>query len=157
MTYDPTTTLAQLQTLLTNTGSFGAGVQIGEPFAPPVLTTTTLLAAILFQTYEPAGTTLNTTIEVWDLLVRIYALAGMTPADASTVEQNLAKAFASTLATLAGHYTLGSTVRAIDWAGEEAGRKVGAKWGHLVISGTIFRVVDLVVPLIVDDSATFAA
>ncbi len=81
----------------------------------------------------------------------------MTPVDAAKVETSVAQGVATVLATLVGAYTLGGSVRAIDWAGEEAGRKVAVKWGHLVVSGTIFRMVDIQVPLIVDDSATFVA
>lgn len=157
MTWDPTTTLTNLQTDLRNTGLFTA-VLIGEPFSPPESPTPYAVTAALFwEAWNPTQVTLSTTIDVWTLTVRIYARPGMNPADAEAVEKALAKSYSTVAATLAGNFTLGGTVRAIDWVGEEAGHHVGAKWGHLVISGTIFKVVDLSVPLIVDDSATFAA
>jgi hypothetical protein len=153
MTWDPRPTLQQLKSILANATMFPGGVQIGEPFSPVSDTT----AAIMLQAYDPAGTTLSDTIDVWEVLVRLYAKAGMTPTDAETVELTLAYGFSQVAAALAGAFTLGGTVRAIDWAGEEAGRRLAAKWGHIVMSGTIFRVVDVSVPVIVDDSATFAA
>lgn len=151
MTYDPAATLTYLETLLTNTGVFVGGVQLGEPFSPPVA----LTAAIFFRDLDPL-VTLGTTIDVWMLQVRVYAKAGMTPTDAATTETSVAQGAAAVETALAGHFTLGGTVRAIDWAGEEAGQRLHAQWGHLVISGTIFCVVDFMVPLIVDDAATFA-
>lgn len=157
MTYDPTQTLKNLQTALRNSGQF-IDVLIGEPFSPPQSPQPeSCTAALFWQTWEPAGTTLNTTIDIWTLLCRVYARPGMTPADAETVEVALAKSYGIIAATIAGGFTLGSTVRAVDWAGEEAGRKVGARWGHLVVAGTIFKVIDFTIPVIVDDSAVFVA
>ena len=154
MTFDPTTVLGNIQTTLQGVSGIG-NVVIGEPFSPP--DADRLTTAIFCASYEPAGVTLTTTIDVFEVTLRVYSRAGMTPVDASTVEQNVAKTYFLVLSTLAGKFTLGGQIRAIDWAGEEAGRKVTGKWGHVVIGGTIFRVVDISVPLIVDDSSTFAA
>lgn len=153
MAWNPGPSLTYLQTVLENTGVFTGGVQIGEPFAPPQ----DMTAAFYFMEMEPAKTTVATTIDVWLLQLRIYARAGMTPNDAARVEANIANGVSNAEAALAENYTLQHTIRAIDWAGEEAGQKIKFKWGHLTIGGTIFRVADADVPLVVDDSATFAA
>ncbi len=151
MTWDPNPTFTNLQTLLQNTGNYAA-VWVGEPFSPP---DPDLVAAIFMYEAAPGQTTLSTTIDVRTLMVRLYARAGMTPADAERVERAVDLAESQLEATLAANFTLGGTVRAIDWAGEEAGHHVSAKWGHLVLAGTIFRVVDFLCPLIVDDSSVF--
>ena len=153
MTFDPSVPVLALQAVLVASSVFPGGVLIGEPFSPPV----GLTAAIFFMDVDPAQTTLGSTIDVWTLQVRIYARAGMTPVDASKVEISVAQGVQTVLSALAGGFTLSGSMRAIDWAGEEAGRKLSVKWGHLVVSGTIFRMVDITVPLIVDDAATFAA
>ncbi len=153
MTWDPGPTLTFLQATLAATNAFPGGVQIGEPFSAPAA----LVAAISLLEWEPSQTTLGSTIDVWTLQVRIYARAGMTPVDAGTVELAVAQGVSAVATALAGAFTLGGTVRAIDWAGEEMGRKVVIKWGHLVLDGSIFRMVDVVLPVIVDDAATFVA
>lgn len=151
MSYNPTASLKALQTDLGKSGYFAGGVQIGEPFSPP----NDMTAALMFMDMEPSQTTLSSTIDVWTLLIRIYMRTGMTPENAETTELNLALAVSQLEGAMASGFTLGGTVRAIDWAGEEAGHKVSFKWGHVVIAQTIFRAVDVLVPLIVDDSATF--
>ncbi len=153
MSWDPTLTLANLKQTLAATKAFPGGVQIGEPFSAPA----DLVAAIAFLDWEPAEATLSTTIDTVTLLVRIYARAGMTPVDAGSVETKVAKAVSVTLAALAGAFTVGNTVRAISFVGEGGGKRVTIKFGHLVLDGTIFRMVDFNVPLIVDDSATWVA
>ena len=150
MTFDPRTVLTHAQTVLSNTNVFTGGVQVGEPLSPPQ----DMTAALMYRAYLPAGVTLNTTMDLWEFLVRIYARAGMNPTDAATVENNVAYGFSQVLTALAGDFTLGGTVRAISWAGEGGGH-IDAKWGHVVISGTIMRVVDLSVPVIVDDASSF--
>ena len=151
MTFNPSASLTALKTALTDIGYFSGGVLIGEPFGP----VTTVTAAIFFMDLDAAQVTLSDTIDVWGICVRIYARGGMTPADAQTAELALANGVSEVWTALAGAFTLGGTVRAIDWAGEEAGHKMTAKWGHIVLGGTIFRVVDITVNLIVDGSATF--
>lgn len=152
MPFDPRSTLTKVQSLLAADGFFAGGVVVGDLFAAPSDTT----AAIFMRELAPTRTTLNATIDVCSVTVRVYAKAGMTTADAQSAELALAQAVFVIESALAGAFTLGGTVRAIDWAGEEAGFKISAKWGHLVIGGTILRVVDVIIPCIVDDSAIFA-
>lgn len=152
MSWNPTATLTTLQTTLDATGQFTGGVQIGEPFSPP----NDLTLAIMARKHSPSQATLSATIDVWTVQLRLYARAGMTPPDAQRVELNVLAAYASLETALTGAFTLGGNTRAIDWYGEEAGHRVESDWGHVVISGTIFRVVDVVLPLIIDDAATFA-
>ena len=151
MTFDPRTVLTQAATVLTNTNVFTGGVQIGEPLSPPQ----DMTAALMYRAYLPAGVPLGTTEDVWEFLIRIYARAGMNPTDAASVEQNVAYGFSQAMDALAGHFTLSGTVRAISWAGEAGGAHIDAKWGHVVISGTIMRVVDFSVPVIVDNASVF--
>lgn len=146
--WDPRPTLANAQTTLANTGVFTA-VQRGEPLSPPTIDPGKLLAALMWRGYVPISVPLGTTEDHWEFLVRIYASAGMNPADAQSVEDNVSYGFSQAVAALAGDFTLGGTVRAIDWAGEGGGHIAG-KWGHVTIGGTIFRAVDLEVPVIVD-------
>ncbi len=151
MVYDPTASMKQLQTILAASGYFTGGVLIGEPFSPP----DDLSAAIFCMDLDPSSVPLSTTIDVWTFQVRLYMRAGMTPADAEATELALAKGVSEIEAALAAGFTLGGAIRAIDWVGEEAGHRVAFKWGHLTLAQTVFRCVDVTVPLIVDDSGTF--
>lgn len=155
MTFDPTAPLDYLRTALTGAAPFATGsVTIGEPFGPPP---PDLAAALFFvdlgSAREPS---FATTLDAWVLCTRIYARAGMTPGDAERVERLLAGAMSTVLATLAAHLTLGDTVALIDWLGEMTGTRVSAKWGHLDVGGTIFRVCDLTIPVLAQASASFS-
>jgi hypothetical protein len=57
---------------------------------------------------------------------------------------------------LIGDYDLGETIRNIDIAGIY-GAGMGATWGYVDLGGKMYRIVDISLPLIVDDSATMAA
>lgn len=157
MAFDIRPTLQALQSVLKQDGYF-AQVFIGEPKSPPV---DQMTAAIQMMEILPTQVTLGTDIEVHTLQVRVYrnamgeANAGGGPDEA--IEYETAQAVSKVLSDLAGGFTLGGKVRAVDWNGEEGGLKVAAKWGHLDVGGTMFRVADITVPLIVDDAVTFVA
>ena len=151
--WDPTQTLLNVKAALQNSAYNFNVVQIGEPMSPP----TDLTVAFWLHDMEPVQVTLNDTIDVWTIMVRIYTRAGMTPQDLQSAELALALGVSQVEAALGGGFTLGGTVRAIDWVGEEQGHRVSVRWGHVVISGTIFKVADWFVPVIVDDSVQFVA
>lgn len=148
--FDISVPLTAMQSLLQADGYFPGGVVIGEPFQPPQAVT----AAIFIMDDVQAETTLTGTIENYVVQVRVYWLRPMDPSGAQAMEIGIGQAVSHVLAQLAGSYTLGGSVRAIDWAGEE-GEKVAVKFGHLDLGGSIFRIADITVPLIVDDNAVF--
>ena len=86
MSYDPDASLQAMKAALTGTGYFTGGVLIGEPLGPVPNVT----AAIFFMQLDPTQVSLADSIDAWTLCVRIYARAGMTPADAETAELALA-------------------------------------------------------------------
>lgn len=147
--YDIGPTLDFVMNLLSTTGTL-KWVSIGMPKAPP----DGLGLAIEILDLSDPEVTLDSTIEVYNLLFRFFRVAYVEPL--SAIEIGLQHAVAEVKGLLAGHFTAGGRVRAIGWAGEE-GARMTARWGHLEVSGTVYRVVDLTVPLIVDDSAEFTA
>ena len=68
----------------------------------------------------------------------------------------MALAVSQVTSNLVGEFDLGATMRNIDIAGQY-GQSLSATWGYITIGNTVFRTVDLTVPLVVDESATQAA
>ena len=71
-------------------------------------------------------------------------------------EQSLAIAAADILSNLEGDADAEGTVMSLDVAGME-GASVTIRWGHIVINQTAYRVAEMALPFIVDDSATVTA
>ena len=57
---------------------------------------------------------------------------------------------------LIGEFDLGATIRNIDVAGQY-GQAVTAQWGYVALNQTMYRTVDITIPLVVDGSAEQAA
>ena len=124
---------------------------IGEPESPP---TERLAASVYMGNTAIVSLTLNTTIEVHTVIVRFYMDMLREPTE--QIEFKLAEVVSGIFNDLLGEYDLGATIRNIDAAGSH-GTSLGAVWGYTDVGGKMFRVVDLSIPLLVDDSATLAA
>ena len=88
-------------------------------------------------------------------VMRLYRPVLRQPQAESELE--LALAASELLEDLVEDYTLGSNIREIDIAGGQGGGSLTTDWGHVEIGGVMYRVVDITVPIVVDDSATAAA
>ena len=131
-------------------------VRIGEPVSPPDAIEK-MHAAIYMASAGVVSLTLSTTIEVHSVVVRLYRRAAFGQGDdAGQVEAEMALAVSQVTSNLVGEFDLGSTMRNIDIAGQY-GQSLSATWGYITIGNTVFRTVDLTVPLVVDESATQAA
>jgi len=119
-----------------------------EPKSPP--DTSGLTAAVWVQDIGPArgGSGLVSTSVRLALTVRLYAGLWTEPGDA--IDPNLTAALDVLLRSYSGDFTLGGTVREVDLLGQ-FGDPLSAKAGYMVQSGTEYRVMDIVLPLIVDD------
>ena len=151
MAFDITATLRVVQSALLKGGYFKGGVQIGEPKAPPG---TRFTAAVSMVSVSIPGTVLNALEEVHVVNLRIYDNMMREPQE--DVELEMAIVLSDVMNDLAGDFDLGATVRAIDFAGMY-GTSMGARLGYLDVGGTMYRVVDLTVPLILITGATLAA
>lgn len=144
-------TLTQIHTYLAKSGYFSA-VMVGEPKAPPG--GDGLTAAIFMNSTAVAQLTLSTTIESHVLTIRIYRNMLKEPVEG--IEFELAEAVSEVSNDLLGDIDLGARVRAIDVGGIHAA-PYRTNWGYVEVSGTMYRVADIVFGLIVDDSATLVA
>ncbi len=146
MAFNIKATMEAVHGYLLASGYF-AQVQVGEPKQPP---REELAASIFMDAVSVASLTLGTTIERHVLTVRLYR--DMLSEPQQEIEYDLAMAVSQISGDLLGDYDLGATIRNVDAAGQH-GPPMGASWGYAEVGGVMYRVVDLLVPLIVDDSA----
>src|SRR3990167_417152 len=123
--------------------------RLGEPKAPPENVT----AAVFMSSVSVAQLTLGTTIERHVVTIRLYRNMLDESAD---VELELARIVSEISGNLLGEFDLGATIRNVD-AGSQYGTGLSSRWGYVDVGGTMFRVADMLLPLIVDDSATLTA
>lgn len=101
----------------------------------------------------PFGSGLNQTSAVVTFMVRLYTPMITEPQD--LIDPTLIAAADILLGDINGDLELGGAVRNVDVLGE-AGTPLGAQAGYVEISGTVFRIIDITVPCIVNDAWTQA-
>lgn len=151
MAFKVKSTLQAVESYLKASG-YVRTVLVGEPKQP--VEGHGVSAAIYMTSADVVQLTLNGTIEVHTATIRLYADMLREPLEANEFE--MSEIAGSILSDLLGEYDLGGTVRNID-AGGQYGSAVSVRWGHVDVSGKMYRIADIALPLIVDDSATLAA
>ena len=155
MAFNIKSTLEAIESHISRSGYVG-DVRIGEPVAPPDATDR-IHAAIYMATAGVAELTLSSTTEVHVCIARLYRRAAFGEGDdAGQVEMDMALAVSEISSNLIGEYDLGSSIRNIDVAGQ-FGQAVTAQWGYVALNQTMYRTVDITIPLVVDGSAEQAA
>ena len=126
---------------------------LGEPITPPA--GQRLHAAVYMRDTDTVSLYLDGgTLEVHNVILRLYRPVLREPIANS--ERELAQAASDLRQDLVEDFTLGAKVREIDVAGAIGGEGLGTEWGHVVIDNVMFRIVDIRIPIVVDDSATAA-
>lgn len=133
-----------IESHLNASGYFPGGVSVGEPSDPP----SDDFASIFMGNIEHASTTLNGTIERRTWIIRLYVKAFREPR--WEIEYLLDEMYADIMTRLLGDYTLGGNVRNI----EPLNLRLAP--AYQTVGGTVFRLADISVPMLVDDSATYA-
>jgi hypothetical protein len=155
MAFNIGTTLDNITSHISASG-YVNDVQVGEPISVPDANDR-IFVGVWMTSASVVEVTLSTTVEIHITNVRLYKRAALGQGDDSgDVEKDLALAVSQISSDLIGEYDLGGSVRNIDMAGQYS-EGMTATWGYVQIAQTVFRMVDLVVPLIVDDSASQAA
>lgn len=115
-----------------------------------------LTAAVWLQQIDPIalGSGLNSTSGRLVLQQRLYQNALSEPRDA--IDPNLIQATDALMAAYSGDFDLGGTIRNVDLLGHH-GISLSGNAGYLDISGKMFRIFDITIPLIVSDLWTQAA
>ena len=151
MAFDIRRTLEALHSHVAS-GGFVRSVQMGEPKNPPEAE---LSVAVFMADSRVVETTLVDTIEVHIAMVRLYKKLEFTEPGESA-EFELANVSAEVASSFMGEFDLDGTIRNIDVAGQY-GQGLTSTWGHIEVGSTVFRVVDILVPMIVDGSTTLKA
>lgn len=109
------------------------------------------ICAIFFRGMKPyeQGSGLNQISAAYHFTARLYTPFLAEPV--GNIDRNLIAAADAIYDAVAGAYTLAGDVRNVDFFGE-AGQPMDVKAGYIDVSGTICRVIDIEIPLIVNDS-----
>ncbi|MDP3909468.1 MAG: hypothetical protein Q8Q14_03670 [Gemmatimonadales bacterium] len=142
--YDPEAALAALTSFLKGRGRI-KHVQLGEPKAPP---TGEITAALMMESIRTVELVLDAADRVYEVTIRLYR--GFLEEDGEQTELELAQVVGALMNDLDGDADLGQSVRAVDVGGIYSGG-LAAGWAYLEMGdGTMYRTVDVTVPLIVD-------
>ena len=135
------------------TGQF-SNVNGHEPQSAPSIQGDMTLALVSgpITTIESSG--LNTASLRWEITGRIFTSAQSKPAD--DIDPNVVTAAATYLAALCASFTLGGLVRCVDVWGMD-GDKLSATPGYLEQDKMVFRTMDLVIPLLINDELGLTA
>ncbi len=143
--YDPAAAINLIASHLKGRGSI-KNVHIGLPKAPE---TSEIGAAVRMVGIRTPETVLEAPVRIYEVEVRLYRSA---MDDGEETELKLAQVVGDVMAELGGDFTLGGNVRNVDVAGIY-GASLEADWDDLESAGTDFRVCNITVPLVVDESA----
>jgi hypothetical protein len=135
-------------------GLFGK-VNGHEPKGPPVTgRNPDLTCAVWVDMIRPAMSSgLSATSVILDLNVRLFLPAFIEPPDA--IDPTMLGACHRLMAAYVGDFTLGGTARTVDVRGM-GGKTMSAAAGYVEMSGKLFRVMTITLPVIVNDLWTEA-
>jgi hypothetical protein len=129
------------------------GVQGHEPKSPPG---SGLTFAVFLSDLRPvpAASGLAATSARVELTGRIYKPFTSQPED--LIDPNVAEAADEIFEALSGDFDLGGTARNVDLLGAH-GTALSARAGYQTVDRTVFRVLDITIPIIVNDAWTQGA
>lgn len=143
-----------MESYVAKSGYFKAGHMVGHPKKPVPAQGPQLFGAVFMLSASVATLTLNKTIELHVVGIRVFRNFLTEPVE--NIQFELAEAVSRIENDLVGDYDLGATIRNID-VGGQYGQPLRSDWGTLDLAGVMYDIVDITVPLIVDDSATLTA
>lgn len=141
-----TSLVSQLESMALKLGVFRS-VNFHEPKSAPG---SGLRLAIWADSIEPvgAGSGLSATSGYVVCMARVYGSMLTKPED--EIDPSIITSMTTLMNALSGGFTLGSTVRDLDLLGMY-GQKLAARAGYLVIGSTMYRVMTLTIPVIIND------
>lgn len=112
---------------------------------------TGIICEIVFGTFnlEPNRSGLDTVSFKLVFRVRMRTTWAQQPADA--IDPALLKAADALLASYCGGFTLGGLTNAIDLLGLAGGTPISAQSGYIDQGGTKYRIIEITLPVLVDD------
>lgn len=104
--------------------------------------------SIIFSGTRPGPSGLASTSVFIDFTIRLFADMMHEPQD--EIDPNTLAALDATCAALVANFTLGGTAESVDVRGK-GGIPVTSRTGYADYSGTIYRVCDITVPVLIND------
>jgi hypothetical protein len=136
----------QLTSKARSTGLFRA-VNGHEPKGSPEKG---LTCAVWADAIAPSPTSgLNSTSAVVTFMIRLYTPMISEPQD--MIDPTLVAAADKIMGDITADFTLGGTVRQVDLLGSH-GAPFGAQAGYVEIGGTVFRIIDITTPCVINDA-----
>ena len=130
-------------------GMFGS-VNGHEPKSAPAANQITCAVWVQRFVPYPEGSALANVTGTLTVMVRLYAPSLAEPADA--IDPDMMDAADVLMAAYAGHFTLGGNVRNIDLLGEASGSQgLTLNAGYLTQDSRQFRVLDITLPMVIND------
>lgn len=148
---DPLNTiLARVISHADASGLFGK-VQGAEPKSAPITgRSPDLFCAVWIQRIRPAMRGgLNSTSVVLEIMVRLYTKMTADPIEA--IDPNMLGAAHRLMGAYVADFELGSTARHVDVRGAE-GTQMTAEAGYAELDAIMFRILDITVPVVVNDA-----
>ncbi len=113
-----------------------------------------LTASIIGSSIGPGPSGLATTSARVEFTVRIYSNMTQEPQDG--IDVALLSATDVLLNAYSGDFQLGAAVMAVDLLGAY-GEPLGAQSGYVTVDQTMFRIMDITLPMVIEDAWTQAA
>jgi hypothetical protein len=88
------------------------------------------------------------------VMVRLMRNALAEPQDQR--ETDLIDAYDALMSAMLGAFTLNGAVRSVDVLGE-SGEALAGQWGYITLDKSIFRIIDITVPLMINNAWTYGA
>lgn len=147
MTLDILGVLDQLQSHAASSGFFDGPIGTHEPKNPPG---NGLSCAIWVQALDPVPTLSGLAITAGriEFNVRLYSSMLQEPQDA--IDPNLITAVSGLFEAYGGDFELGGIAECVDLLGQ-AGAPLSAKAGYQNIDGHTYRVIQIIVPVLIND------
>ena len=142
MTVSIKNTVLVLKGFLEASGRF-ADVAVGDYFKAPQ----SLSATVILTGTTVPETTLTAPVEERTVTIRVYADAMAEPRE--DTEFLLDDVMGELLTAVCNDYDLGGDVRSID------ATKITVRYGFATVDQKIYRIADMAIPMIMDDSASF--
>jgi hypothetical protein len=144
--------LDSVTSIAMQTGQFRS-VNTHEPKSAPG---TGLRLAIWAQTIEPIAAASGLASTSGYVVLNARAYGGMLAKPEDEIDPRLMTAATVLIGAYSADFTLGGTVRNIDLLGEY-GQHLGAQAGYVTIGGTMYRIMTVTVPCVVNDMWTQVA
>ncbi len=146
MSLDLTPPLVAIESLIAALGLFGT-VNLHEPKNAPG---SGLGCWILLDEIGPSPQASGQAATAGRVVFKARVMSNMLQEPQDKIDQEIGNAVAKVMEALTGDFELGGTVRNVDLLGE-TGTPLSARAGYLTIDKTMYRFMDITIPLVVND------